>query len=263
MWIGSSTDIDEQKRLEERKNTFISMASHELKTPITSLRGFTQVLQRRLKQQADPQTLLFLDRMDAQLGKLTTLIGDLLDVSRMEAGTIAYRETRFDLDGLARETVEDVQAAITTHRLSLEGETHAQVRGDRDRLGQALINLLTNAVKYSPQADSVTVRLSADQGWAEVAVCDHGIGIAAEYHERVFEQFYQVADPQESTYPGLGIGLYIARTLIERHGGRMWLESQKGAGSVFHFTLPTLAEQSVYLAEPDAANASDNIEATK
>jgi PAS domain S-box-containing protein len=237
-------DVTERNQLEARKNAFISMASHELKTPVTSLKGFTQLLQRRLRrQQVDPQTMLFLDRMDAQLNKLTGLISDLLDVSKMQEGKLPYRETRFDLDELARETIENVQAAITTHQVRIEGATSAQISGDRDRLGQVLINLLTNAVKYSPGADMVVVRLSADQQWAQVAVQDFGIGIAAQHHQRIFEQFYQVAEPQEGGYPGLGIGLYIAHTLVERHGGRLWLESRKGAGSTFHFTLPTLAPE--------------------
>lgn len=256
-------DVTERNELEARKNAFISMASHELKTPVTSLKGFTQLLQRRLqRQQVDPQTLLFLDRMDAQLNKLTGLISDLLDVTKMQEGTLPYRETRFDLDELVRETIENVQAAITTHQIRSEGATGAQVSGDRDRLGQALINVLTNAVKYSPEAETVVVRLSADQQWAEVAVQDFGIGIAAQHHQRIFEQFYQVAEPQEGGYPGLGIGLYIAHTLVERHGGRLWLESRKGAGSTFHFTLP-IAPILTPAADELGAADSDHIEAAQ
>jgi signal transduction histidine kinase len=223
------------------------MASHELKTPVTSLKGFTQILQRRLKQQADPQTLLFLERMDAQLKRLTNLISDLLDVSKMQAGTLAFREISIDLDELVREIVENEQATTTTHHLCLQGATHAQVYGDRDRLGQVLINLLSNATKYSPQADTVIVRLSSDHEQAEVAVQDFGIGIAEVYHQRLFERFYRV-NPQENTYPGPGIGLYIAHTIIELHGGRLWLESRKGAGSTFRFTLPLLSR------EPDTSH---------
>ena len=230
---------DEQKQLEERKNAFISMASHELKTPVTSLMGFTQVLQRRLQTQyADPQTMLFLDRMTTQLNKLTNLISDLLDVSKMEAGSLAFREADVDLDALVRETVENVQAAVTTHQICVQGATNAHVYGDQDRLGQVLINLLTNAIKYSPEAEAVVVHLASDGEQAEVAVRDFGIGIAEEHHERVFERFYQVTSQQENTYPGLGIGLYIAHTIVERHGGRLWIESAVGAGSLFRFTLP-------------------------
>lgn len=232
-------EIDERKQLEARKNAFISMASHELKTPVTSLKGFTQILQRRLRQQgADSQTLLFLDRMDAQLKRLTNLIADLLDLSRMQTGNLVFRESSFDFDDLVRETVENVQAAITTHHLRVEGATSAMVVGDRDRLDQVLINLLTNAIKYSPQADTVLISLSGDDARVEVAVRDFGIGIAEAHHERIFERFYQVSGPDENTYPGLGIGLHIVRTIVERHSGRVWLESREGAGSTFRVTLP-------------------------
>lgn len=238
MWVGSDTDIDEQKQLEVRKNAFISMASHELKTPVTSLKGFTQVLQRRLRRTADAQTLLFLERMDAQLTKLTRLIGDLLDVSKMQTGILPFHQTRFDLDELVSETVENVQATTSTHHLRIEGETRGIIQGDRDRLGQVMTNLLANAIKYSPEAETVRIRLSRAGEHAEVAVQDDGIGIAPEHQAHIFEQFYQVADPSESTYPGLGIGLYIARRLVERHGGRLWLESSEGSGSTFHVSLP-------------------------
>jgi len=232
---------DERRQLEERKNAFISMASHELKTPVTSLKGFTQILHRRLQQQADPQTLLFLHRMDAQLKKLTNLISDLLDLSRMQSGSLVVRTMDVDLDELVRETVENVQMAVTTHHLAVRGATRAHVHGDRDRLGQVLVNLLTNAIKYSPEAETVIVHLSRHDEQAAVAVQDFGIGIAEEDHERVFERFYQVNDGQENTYPGLGIGLFIARTLVEQHGGRLWIESRKGAGSTFRCTLPVVA----------------------
>lgn len=238
MWLGASTDIDEQKQLEARKNSFISMASHELKTPVTSLKGFTQVLQRRLKKQADPQTLLFLDRMDVQLNKLASLVNELLDISKMEMGTLAFREERVDFDELVRETIQNVQATTTTHQIYLQGETRAQVNGDRGRLEQILVNLLTNAVKYSLRTDEVIVHLAREQHQIKVSVQDFGIGIAEEHHEHLFERFYQVSDAHENTYPGMGLGLYIAHTFVERHGGRLWLESEPGKGSTFHFTLP-------------------------
>ena len=250
MWVGSSTDIDEQKQLEQRKNAFISMASHELKTPVTSLKGFTQVLQRRLRQQdADPTTLIFLDRMDAQLRKMTTLISDLLDISKMQTGALSIQESPFDLDELVRETVENVQASSATHTIRVEGATRATICGDADRIGQALTNLLANAIKYSPDASLVIVHLSAHDDWAEIAVQDFGLGIAEKYHERIFEQFFQATDSTDGTFPGLGIGLYIARTLVARHGGRLWVESAPGAGSVFRCTLPLASARSQRLGE--------------
>lgn len=237
-------DITERVQVERRKDEFISMASHELKTPVTSLKGFTYVLQRRLRKQGDQQGLHYLERMDTQLDKLTRLVSDLLDISRMQTGKLDFQQTTFDLDTFIAETVENVQAATSTHRIAVEGKVQAQIFGDRDRLAQVIVNLLTNAVKYSPQADRVMVHLAREQACAIVRVQDFGIGIAQAHQQRIFERFYQVTDPQEKTYPGLGIGLHISKTIIERHQGRIEVESQKGQGATFSVFLPILQEES-------------------
>jgi PAS domain S-box-containing protein len=235
-------DITERMRVERRKDEFISMTSHELKTPVTSLKGFTNVLQRRLAQQGDEQGLHYLARMEAQLNKLTTLISDLLDISRMQSGKLALRAEPCDLDALIDETVENVQAATSTHHLLVEGSTGTQVFGDKERLGQVFVNLFTNAIKYSPRSDTVIVRLlrDGDQEQAIVSVQDFGIGIDKTHHEKIFERFYQVTGPEERTYPGLGIGLYISSEIVARHHGRMWVESSKGKGATFCVALPLL-----------------------
>jgi PAS domain S-box-containing protein len=238
MWIGSNTDIDEQKRQEELKDEFISMASHELKTPVTSLVGFAHILQNRLKKRDDAESLRFLASIHKQLNRLNKLINDLLDISRVQLGKLDYQEELFDLNALVQETVENLQAGTSTHQLLFEGGTAAQVYGDKDRIGQVLTNLITNAIKYSPSADRVIIGLARDANNIIVSVQDFGIGIAAKHHGQVFERFYQVTDPAEKTYPGLGIGLYISSEIIKRHHGRIWVESRKGAGSTFSFSLP-------------------------
>ena len=254
MVITITQDITERVRAERRKDEFISMASHELKTPVTSLKGFTNVLQRRLTKQDDLQGLYYLARMDAQLDKLTTLISDLLDISRMQSGKLLLRREPVDLDALIEETVENMQAATSTHQLLIEGKTGAQVLGDKDRLGQVYINLLTNAVKYSPRADKVIVRLFREEDPEQVVVSvqDFGIGIEETHHEKIFERFYQVTDPEEKTYPGLGIGLYISSEIVERHQGRMWVESRKGEGSTFFVALPLLRSE-----QPEETNRTE------
>ncbi len=156
----------------------------------------------------------------------------------MQTGQLDYREERFEVDALVQEIVENVQGTTQTHHLLLEGQIGAEVFGDRDRIGQVLMNLLNNAIKYSPQADTVLVRVAKDQNKALVSVQDFGIGIAKEHQHKIFERFYQVTDPEEKTYPGLGIGLYISYQIVKRHGGRMWVESKKGEGAAFQFTLP-------------------------
>jgi signal transduction histidine kinase len=181
--------------------------------------------------------------MEAQLDKLTDLISDLLDISRMQSGKLALREEPIDLDALIEETVEAVQAATSTHQLLIEGRIGTQVLGDQDRLAQVFVNLLTNAIKYSPRANKVLVRLLRDDsgGQAIVGVQDFGIGIDKAHHGKIFERFYQVTDPEEKTYPGLGIGLYISHEIVARHQGRMWVESHKGNGATFFVTLPLLS----------------------
>ena len=231
-------DLTERMLAEMRKDEFISMTSHELKTPVTSLKGFANVLQRRLLKQGDEQTLHYLSRMDVQLNKLTKLISDLLDMSRMQSGKLGLQIEPFDLDAFVHETVENLQAATLTHQILVEGRADAQIEGDKDRLEQVLINLLTNAVKYSPQADKVIVHVSRDADQVIIGVQDFGIGIAEAHHQKIFERFYQVTDPEEKTYPGLGIGLHISREIVERHSGRIWVESIKGEGATFFVSLP-------------------------
>lgn len=235
-------DITERVQAEHRKDEFISMASHELKTPVTSLKGFTYVLQKRLRKQGDEQALHYLSRMDAQLDKLTKLVSDLLDISRMQTGKLEFQRAAFDLDTLITETVENVQAATPTHHISIEGKAQAYIFGDKDRLGQVIINLLTNAIKYSPQADKVVVHSVRGQGCAIVRVQDFGIGIDEAYQQKIFERFYQVTDPQERTYPGLGIGLHISKEIVAWHQGRIEVYSHKGEGATFSVILPIIEE---------------------
>jgi two-component system phosphate regulon sensor histidine kinase PhoR len=243
--ISAMHDITQFKELEQRKDAFISMASHELKTPVTSIKGFTQLLQNHFKKRGDEDSQRFLARMDGQLNKLTQLISDLLEISKMQAGKLALRGEWFDLGALIQETVENIQGANHTHSLLHEGDTHIQIFGDKDRLGQVLINLLTNAIKYSPQSDKVIIKVSTDQDNVLVSIQDFGIGIAENQQERVFERFYQVGDPQEHFYPGLGIGLYISNEIIKRHQGCIEVESVRGHGSIFSFRLPLHSSESL------------------
>lgn len=236
--IGFVLDISERKEHDRRKDEFISMASHELKTPVTSLKGFLSLLQRRLNTLEDEKALFYLARMDAQVNKLTKLINDLLDLSKMQTGQLVYREETFNLDALVQETVENIQETTQTHRVLLAGQSQAEIFGDRDRIGQVLINLMNNAIKYSPHADRVLVRIANDGAHIMVSVQDFGIGIAKEHQQRIFERFYQIADSDVKTYPGLGIGLHISCEIVKRHGGQLMVESAKGEGATFHFTLP-------------------------
>lgn len=239
--IGASKiarDVSERRELERRKDEFIGLASHEMKTPVTALKGFTQLLQRRLQRSNNEDVLHFLTRMDQQIDRLTILIRDMLDLSKIQNGQLEYRMDVFDLAELVQEIIENVQGTTRTHRIVLEKTVAVRVYGDRDRIGQVLINLLTNAIKYSKDADKVIVRMAIHAGNVQVSVQDFGIGISEVYQEKIFERFYQAIEPGEKVSSGLGIGLYITRKIIERHQGCLCVKSCKGKGSTFSFQLP-------------------------
>ncbi len=232
--------IDERKETERRKDEFMSVVSHELKTPVTTIKGFTQLLQRRLQHFDDPEAHLFLSRLDSQLNRLTRLINDLLEISRIQTGRLKYRIEIFDLREVVEGIVEQIQATTTTHRFSIEdtAQVPAFVSGDRERLGHVFTNLLLNAIKYSPNVEKVLIRITTNEREVLVSVQDFGIGIAEDDLEKIFERFYQVSYPQERPFAGLGIGLYLSREIISRHNGRIWAESQKAHGTTFHVSLP-------------------------
>ena len=231
-------DITQFKEQEQRKDEFIAMASHELRTPLTSLKGFLHLLGQHLRKQQDKAALAYIDRVNHQVTRLTKLVTDLLDISRMQTGQLEYTMEPFELDALAREIVETVQEGTGSHHIRLEGQTRAVVPGDADRIGQVLINLLTNAIRYSPDADTIVVRLSVDQENVCVSVQDFGPGIAREHQQKIFERYYQVSEAGQHPFAGLGIGLYLASEIIKRHRGSIRVESVPGQGATFSFTLP-------------------------
>lgn len=216
----------------------MAIASHELKTPVTSLKGYTQLLHARFTKVGDERSAASLTKMAAQLDKLIHLIHDLLDVTKIEAGQLSWQNERFDLDALVREIVEEMGHTTERHQIRIEGTLSAPVSGDHERTGQVLTNLLSNAMKYSPQADSILVTCTSDMDSATVSVQDFGIGIASEKLTHVFERFYRVSDPEHATFPGLGLGLFISAQIVKRQGGRIWVESRQGVGSTFSFTIP-------------------------
>ena len=233
-------DVTERKEMEQRKDHFISMASHELKTPLTVLRVYTQLLLDMCRAEGRQEIVPYLSKMNDQITRLTNLVVDLLDISKMQVGQIEMAREVVNMEALAREVVESLQTT-TGHRLLIEGEARGMIRGDRERLAQVLIILLNNAIKYSPSADTVVLRLSRseEEHTLTVAVQDFGIGIGKEHQGRLFQRFYRVLSKQDKTFPGMGIGLYIAHEIIQRHGGKMWVESAEGSGSTFFFSLPT------------------------
>ncbi len=169
---------------------------------------------------------------------MTKLITDLLDVSKIRAGRLEYAYEPVEIDTLVQEIVETFQQTTTTHTITIEGTSHSSVLGDSDRLGQVVMNLITNAIKYSPQADRVHVTLTSSQDMVTISVQDDGVGIPKEHQQHIFEQFYRAHTTGTTTIQGLGMGLYISREIVERHKGKIWFESIEGQGSTFFVALP-------------------------
>lgn len=230
-------DTSERKEFEQRKDDFISVASHELKTPITSMKVFTQLLAKRFEKQEDAQTVSLIKKLDTQLNKLIILISDLLDVSRIHAGKLELRLEDFLITELVKETVESLEET-TPHKIYVIDGKNIIVHGDRERIGQVVTNFLTNAIKYSPPHKDIKVYISGNKKEVSVGVQDFGIGISAGEKDKIFERFYQAKGSSTSTFPGLGMGLYICSEIIQRHGGKITVESKKGKGSHFIFTIP-------------------------
>jgi PAS domain S-box-containing protein len=220
------------------RDDFISVASHELKTPITSVKIFTEVLQQHSKQIGDVKAVNHLTKMNKQLDKLTELIYNMLNISKIQAGRLEFNEKKFDFDTFVIELVDVLQAGSLNHTLQIKGKTNKKIYGDEDRISQVLSNLVSNAIKYSPKSNKVVIHLSATAEDVVVCVEDFGIGLAQEHTEKIFERFYRVFDETDKTFPGLGIGLYISSEIIKRHHGKVWVKSKMGKGSKFYFSLP-------------------------
>ena len=241
--ITFAMDVTERKEAERRKDDFLSMASHELRTPITSVKAYTQLLQRMFEKEGKREPALYLSKMDIQINKLTQLIVTLLDVTRLQADKLVFKQETFDFDALVYEAVENMQQTAPRHSIVMKGSIERCIVGDRERLGQVLRNLIANAIKYSPRYDTVYVSLSSTPEHLTVHVQDYGIGIPKHQQGKVFERFYRVYENNDTTYPGLGIGLYMARESITRHHGTISVESVENHGSIFSFSLPLQKEE--------------------
>ena len=235
-WIGTNTDITKQKEVERMKDDFLSIASHELRTPLTTIKAYGQIAEGLLENNGDTQTLGMVKKMGLQVNKLTNLIGNLLDITRIQQGKLIYTESFFNLNDFIREEIDDIQRTSVSHTIVQHLDESAQIFGDREKLSQVLNNLISNAIKYSPNASIIQVSTLLQEDGIQLSVKDHGIGISIQEQQNVFQQFYRVNE--NSTFPGLGIGLFICKEIISRHHGRIWLESNIGEGSTFYFWIP-------------------------
>lgn len=231
-------DVSESWSVEKQKDDFVAIASHELRTPISTVKAFTQILERHLSRSADEASKKYIGKIGTQLDRLAALVDELLEVSRIGTGKLELNKEMFDLEDLVRETVEDFQRTVDTHTVIVKGGLQREIFADRDRIGQVLLNLLSNAVKYSPEAEKVVVSVKEGVGNVTVEVKDFGIGISRKNQAKIFDRFFRVSGKTNGRFPGLGLGLHISSEIIKRHEGELRVKSTPGKGTTFSFSLP-------------------------
>ncbi|RYY54097.1 MAG: response regulator [Chitinophagaceae bacterium] len=235
-WVGTFTDIEEQKQVQRKKDEFLSVASHELKTPLTSIKGYVQLLERSID--AKSQSHMFIDRALTQVTKLDRLIVDLLDISRIENGKMLLNKEPFSFGEMLSSTIEMARQTYPNYQFHQDGAAAVEVNGDVIRLEQVLVNFLSNAVKYSPNVREIHVISRMLPGnRLLLQVKDSGIGIAEVDQKLIFEKFYRT-DESTRNFQGLGLGLYICADILSRHQCEYGVESNEGSGSVFYFIIP-------------------------
>jgi len=234
-WIGTNIDIDDQKKELEKKDEFIGVASHELKTPLTSLKGYIQLME--FQENLSDTAKIYVSKAISSVNKLQHLIDELLDASKIKAGKLKFNKEELNLTDLVNLCIENSGYIHPLHQIKKELQDDIIVCGNAERLEQVLMNLINNAVKYSPGKKEITIRAEKNKDSAIVSVIDFGIGMVNSDQDLVFERFYR-ANGSDSTMPGLGMGLYISSEIIKEHNGEIHVKSKLNEGSVFSFSLP-------------------------
>jgi two-component system sensor histidine kinase VicK len=237
-YTGMFIDITEQKQDEQRKNDFIGMVSHELKTPLTSLTAYVQLLQVRAKKTEDSFTTGALERANKQVKSMTAMINGFLNVSRLESGKLHIDYQVFDMADLVKEVEEEATLMITSHQVVFAPVMPTIIKADKNKIGQVINNFISNAVKYSPAGSIINVACITVHNMAQLSVQDRGVGIEPQDINKLFERYYRVEGKQAMSIAGFGIGLYLCDEILQRHDGKIWVESKVGAGSTFYFSLP-------------------------
>ena len=237
-FVGSALDITEQKENELRKNDFIGMVSHELKTPLTSLKAYIQVLNAKAKTGEDGFEKHALAKADLQVKKMGDMINGFLNISRLESGNLTLARQNFDLDELLTEIIDDIKITMNTHEIRFGPCPPVTVVADKDKIGSVLTNLLNNAIKYSPKGKPIEVKCEMLPDGALVSVRDEGMGIPPQDVPHVFDRYFRVESKYMAHISGFGIGLYLSAEIIKQHQGKIWVESEPEKGSTFYFSLP-------------------------
>jgi PAS domain S-box-containing protein len=235
----SIEDITERKSLEQQKDDFISIASHEIRTPVTVIKAYAQILHKRAAELSDQFVAGTAGKVNEKADKLMSMVTYLLDTSQLELGELIIKKTYFDLVDLVDESVNELKL-IDNHTFFVKGKKAGQVYADRFRISQLLNNLLNNACKYSPPDRPVTINVTINTGGNQVTVSvrDEGIGIPKSEQINLFKRFWRATSATSRNIAGIGLGLHVSKAIITQHGGKIWLKSEKAKGSVFYFSLP-------------------------
>ena len=236
-YSGIVMDVTSRKMDDQRKNDFIAMVSHELKTPLTSLKAYVQILISRAGNHQDDYTVQALTKAEQQINKMNNLIKGFLDVARLEAGKINLDIEVFDIGQLIKEVVADASEIMSSHELIFQPCEPTIVQADKEKIGQVITNFLSNAVKYSAHGKQIFVTCRQEPGMVQVSVKDQGLGIKSQDIDKLFNRFYRIENTNTKTISGFGIGLYLCAEIIKRHNGKIWVDSEPGTGSTFHFSL--------------------------
>jgi PAS domain S-box-containing protein len=236
--LAIGVDMTEREQLDQQKDQFIALASHELKSPITVIRGYARLTAKSVEQLGDRQLGRRIQTIEEQAQRLTRMVDDLLDVSRMQGGALILDQRPFDLRDAVSEVVKNTQPAAPGFTFDVRvSSSPLTVNGDRTRIEQVLANLLQNAVKYSGESRQVEIALEKEHDRAVTSVRDHGMGVPAGQQSQIFDRFFRASNVRDG-HSGFGLGLFIAHNIVTAHGGHIWLESVEGQGSTFRFALP-------------------------
>ncbi|MBL4674770.1 MAG: PAS domain-containing sensor histidine kinase [Mucilaginibacter sp.] len=235
-WFGTNTDITEQRKMDEQKDDFISIASHELKTPLTSLKANLQILERMKDNLSNPMAPQLIDSSNKSMQKISTLVDDLLNINRFSEGKLQLQKTRFNVWKMLNACSSHVRVD-GKHELIVEVDKQLHIYADEHRIDQVVVNFVNNAVKYAPHGRKIWLIVDDLGDNVKISVKDTGAGIPAEQLPHLFDRYWQ-ADQFAPKYNGLGLGLFICAEIIKRHGGHIGADSVLGEGSTFWFTLP-------------------------